>query len=360
MKNKAKSVDIIFTGLIRNTDIFKKSLKDIFDLRKKSLVNRIILSSWDYELDNNPKITKYLKENKVITLGNKEPKERGVGNIYCQMKSLEEGLKKASNGFILKTRTDIYIDPKFLKKIFTEKQNLLKITHNLPNGNIFKYKIWAPYFEITSVFHMGDECFFGHSEDLKHLINYENYDRDYKIRGGATHVQRYIHPFIENYPELKNYLTKHSHVGFPEDTKYYKGMRKIARKNKHILSLLNSFFVNNRFKVLKKRFKEEGYLSALAAYYSIVYSHFYINNDPVDNNLNNNSIFIRNQEPKIRVGDPEIMKNFSKDRISVRTKGHLYSFGEKFLKNIFENRVKQNNKISNQLMNTIDRFNKNN
>ena len=91
MKNK---FDIIFTGLFRNFDLLKKSVLDFSRLRKRGLVDKIIFSTWDYEVKNNGDAASFLRKNKVEIIANKEPENKGIGNIFCQMKSLEEGLKK--------------------------------------------------------------------------------------------------------------------------------------------------------------------------------------------------------------------------------------------------------------------------
>ena len=352
-------VNIIFCGLIRNPEMFKKSLKDFTLLRKKGLVNKIILSTWDYEIDKYNEMRKYLNKNKVILIESKEPEEKGIGNIFCQMKTLDVGLKIVDkNSFVLKTRTDLYIDPIFLKRLFSNKTNLLKIKHDLPKGNIFKYKVWIPYFEITNPFHMGDECFFGNANDIKMLVNYINYSNYYKLRAGIAHIQRYIHPFINEYSIIKTFFLTDSNVGLPKDQSLsYKFMKKLSRHNNFLRNFVNSLTIHSRFRTLRKRLKDSIYLETLAVYYTILYSHFYIDNNGVLNELNDKGIWKRNFAPEKKVGGPELMDNFKKDRISVKSKGHVYSFNEEFLKNIFEKREKQNNITADNLLRFIDNFN---
>ena len=107
-KKYLKKVDIIFTGLFRKPEIIKHSVNDFVKLRKKGLVNQIICSTWEYEVEKNPDIIAFLKKNDFLIIGNREPPERGYGNINCQMKALEEGLRIVDpQRFVLKTRTDI-------------------------------------------------------------------------------------------------------------------------------------------------------------------------------------------------------------------------------------------------------------
>ena len=210
-----KSVDILFTGLVRMPEMFKKSILDLLAMRKEGLVNKILFSTWLGEVEKYPDIHKFLDKHDIRIIRSKEPSPRGTKNsptIWCQMKALEIGLKNIEkNRFALKTRTDVYINPLFLRKLFKEKESLLKITKDLPKGNLFRYKVWIFYYEIKTPFHMGEECFFGDRDDLKNLVNYESsYDIDYKIGGGISHIRRYINPFLRDYPIFFEYLKKYN------------------------------------------------------------------------------------------------------------------------------------------------------
>jgi len=199
-----KEADVIFTGLVRTPDLFRKSIKEMVRLRKRGFINEIKFSTWLGEVKKYPEVNSFLKKNKIRIIESKEPKIRGSGNIWCQMKALEMGLEKTDpNRFVLKTRADVYINPIFIEKIIKEKEDLLKITKNLPNGNIFKYKIWVPYFDLKTPFYLADECFFGYRDDLKHLYHYDDsYYKDFDIGGGRGHILRFIHPFRKGYPIL--------------------------------------------------------------------------------------------------------------------------------------------------------------
>ena len=195
------SVDVVFCGLIREIGMFMKSLNDLVLLRKEGLVNRIIFSTWYGEVQNNPDIYEFFKENNIEIVENESPEERGLASIWCQMKSLEEGLKVVNERrFVLKTRSDIYLPVSLLRKLFSEKERLLRITKNLPKGNIFKHKIWTHFYELKTAFFMGDSAFFGYRDDLKKLINYDkSYENEYDISliDHGEHIMRFIHPFFE-------------------------------------------------------------------------------------------------------------------------------------------------------------------
>lgn len=361
-ERSSNKVDIIITGLMRNTELIKHSINDFIKLCRKGLVNQIIFSTWDYELEKSPDIVGFLKKNKVLIIGNKEPIERGYGNINCQMKALEEGLRRVdSQRFILKTRADIYINPIFLEYLFKNKNKILKIKINLPNGNIFKYKFWTLYFEITKPFYLSDETYFGHYQDHQKLINYRPYRNTYNLQSGTIHMQRWIEPFLNKYPIFRDFLENHPSVGYPNEySLFYKGIKKIAKKNKLTFKFLNSITLRNRFKFLKKRLKEQRYINVLAAYYSILYSHFYINTECANLEINKKGIWRRGDPFNKNVKNPDLLKNFSIENATGKRQGQIYAHNDDFLKNIFEGKIESDDNFSNRLLTAIAKFNENN
>ena len=78
---------------------------------------------------------------------------------------MEYGLANLPKKFFLfKSRTDLYIKPKALKKI-------LKLDYTIASDSILENKIWIPYFEPTKLFYFGDECFYGKVADLLKFIS---------------------------------------------------------------------------------------------------------------------------------------------------------------------------------------------
>ena len=354
-------VNIVLTGLIRKPEIIKRSINDFIKLRKKGLVKEIILSTWDYEIEKNKEIVSFLEKNKVEVIGNKEPKERGFGNINCQMKALESGLARVDkNSFILKTRTDIYIDPIFLENLFQNKEKILKIKLNLPNGNIFKYKIWTLYFEITKPFYLSDETYFGYYGDHQKLINYQPYRNTYDLQSGTIHMQRWIEPFLDKYPIFKDFLENHPSVGYPRENLFYRSIKKIAKKNRLTFKLLNSITLNNRFRFLKKRLREQRYINVLAAYYSILYSHFHIDTRCTNYDINLNGIWRRGNPFNTNVTNTDLIKNFSIENAIGKRQGQIFSYNDIFLRNIFEGKVMPNDDFSNRLLKAISKFKESN
>ncbi len=347
------AVDIIFTGLIREHDLLKRSISDMVLLRKEGLINNIIISTWIGEPQKHPEILLFLKKNKIIILESEEPKDFGDGHIWGQMKSLEEGLNKSDyNRFILKTRTDVYIDPFFLRKLFSSKEKLLKISKDLPKGNIFRYKVWVPWFELTKPFFMGDECFFGHYHDLNLFVNYDcSYDKKYEINPDKAHVRRFIHPFLKDYPIFYDSLERYS------KERYFKNTLKKLSHELYVeltkLTFLRKISEKNRFNILNRRLKEKRFIELLAIYYSILYSHFYIDSWSFPKQV----VFREHSEPLFKSNGEDLERNFTKEMVRIPYGGQIYIYDMNFIDSLCEKRLNKT-PLTIKFMNLIDKFNK--
>lgn len=348
-KNKEK-VDVLFLGLVRKPDTFKKSVNDFLKLREQGLVNQIIFSTWDYEVEKNPEMIDFLKKNDVKIIASVEPKERGVGNIWCQMISLEKALDKVDDDrFVMKTRSDVYINPRFLRKLFSEKEKLLKITNHLPKGDIFKYKIWVHYYELKTPFHMGEESLFGNKHDMKHMVNYETLYDNIKVGDAVSHIRRFINPFIREYPILYKYLTKYSKdswlktftIWFSHNIYEVRGS-KLSRK-------VSS---QNKFQRIHKKMKDDNFLDVLAAYYSIIHSHFYIDGNSFENQITGGPW----STAYSGINQKNFKANFSEEKSHPKNPGQVYVYDNELLGNICNKKLEKD-ELSERLMQAIDRFN---
>ncbi|MBX4196756.1 hypothetical protein KW805_04175 [Candidatus Pacearchaeota archaeon] len=349
MPKSNKPIDVVFCGAIRLPDRFKESIKSLLKLKKEGIVGQIIFSTWDYEIKNYPGMRDFLKNSKVILVEGKEPENPGLGYIWNQMKSLDSGLKRArSNSFVLKTRPDVFIRPSFIKKLATSKD--LSITSPLPKGNVFKYKVWVPWYEPTTPFYMEDICFFGHRDDLKLLVNYEqSYDK-YENVAGVVHIRRFMHPFIKKYPMLQDFLVSNNNVGFPSHTLINRAIARICKGRPSLESLRTKYRLHHRFNVLNKKIHDEEYLKILAAYYAIIHSHFYIDNKE-------SPIEFRDYLSYRPLDNTSLESNFTKDKVTMPAMGQIYVFDDILLKNIMKRKLKDT-PLSQKLYSALDSFNK--
>ena len=337
---RSSDIDILFTGLVREPEMFKKSILDFRELQRKRIVNKIYFSTWKGEVEEYPEIKRFLKEQGVVVIESDEPKVRGLGNIWCQMKSLEVGLQNIpDNHFVLKTRADVYINPDFLNMLFSQKDKLLKIPIELPKGNLFKHRVWIHYYEVKTPFHMGEECFFGFKDDLRYLFNYEDaYDTDYRIGGGISHIRRFIHPFIQDYPIFETFLRKYSQ---DNPLKAVVEKERYAKKNRRLrvffrkFKFLREYNKKSKIKTLQRKLLEDDFINALAAYYFILYSHFYVDNNSFPEQVE----FYGRYEPEVDVDNFDLGANFSSEKLGRSLAAQLYAYDMKLLENLFRGKV---------------------
>lgn len=234
-------------------DRFKRSVAEMAELKQDGLVDNIIFVTWKGRLDED--IERFLEDYDVEIIEKKESPVGGEGNIWHQMRALDYGLRDIpTKSRVLKTRTDVYIEKKFLKRLFSGKVDYI----GEPAGSgVFEERIWSPYFELGVPFYLCDYCFFGLKKDIEKLVNFDSrYDFLYDIEQSNPEVRRFIHPYLQKYPFLEEYLM------------YYKGHNFKNRKEP-------------RGDLLISRLNSPIYGAFMSFYYKILLSDFYLNYDPV-------------------------------------------------------------------------------
>ena len=352
VSNNIAPIDVVICGVIRTPDLFKKSIETLNSLKKEGIVSKIIFSTWKGEIEKYPDMEDFLNKNNTIIVEDKEPENPGLGNVWNQMKSLENGLEKASHDkFVLKSRPDLFIKPDFIK-FLASSLDKLKISAPLPEGNVFKYKIWVPWFELTQPFYIADECFFGHYDDIKKLVNYDSYyDKYTSTICGIVHIRRFLQPFAEKYPQLIKFVDNYKNEGLPSHTILYRMAAKISRKSKLLEGLKDKMIVQRRFRVLRKRLREDDYLDKLGEYYALVYSHFLVDSRSVDNPIE----FKSHSNPTKRLQSNKLIENYSKDRISMPHMGQIYAYDSELLDDIANKRLKED-ELFNKIFSSFSKF----
>lgn len=251
-----KDIFIIFTGLIRHTDKLNKSLNDLIKLKDKYNIKKIFILTWKGQNYKN----QILNNNLIKYIEYQNLKDLGGGNHLAQMFHYKKGLELVNNyktendKYILKTRTDVYINPDFYDTIFNYNYNI--------NSNILTHKIWVPWVHKTKPFYFEDSLFFSHINSMEKLYNIDNIFKLKNIGQGITHIRRFITPFLNNikYKEYCNNLLQ----------------------NKDNLMIRSLKLNINEIKNIKNGKEFIDY------YYEILNKYFYIKTD------NNNSIIFRN------------------------------------------------------------------
>ena len=120
--NDDRKVSIVFTGLITDPDLFARSLDQFTSIKQ---VNEIILATWDKEASEKKSIlSEYAHRYGLIVVAVPEPVEWS-GNLLSQMLSLYIGLRQSNkNNYVLKTRTDVFIEKEPLTNVFEKDLSL--------------------------------------------------------------------------------------------------------------------------------------------------------------------------------------------------------------------------------------------
>lgn len=184
---------VLINGLIRDINSFYKSLNIYIKLRELKIIDEIYLSI-DKEIlkdGNNIPIGNSLNEEiknklindniKVIEIENltieqikkidpiieNRPRNKLRKNtltglsLWRPMYSLKKSLEQLEkNSYILKTRPDVIISEKLLKKIFNEYKVKLE------DDELLEYKIWSTGFNEKELLYIMDFSFAGKREDL--------------------------------------------------------------------------------------------------------------------------------------------------------------------------------------------------
>ena len=309
-------INVIFTGLVRDQELFVKSIKDLAELRHENMVDEIIFSTWIGEIDKYDGLRNAL-EVYDCHLVEGDPPPRSQSNIWHQMKSLYLGLELIKgNSYCLKTRADLFIKPEFIRKLISDK-DYLNISLQDDHNPIFEKKVWIPYFEITKPFYMSDECFFGKTIDIKKLVNFDaSYDVLYNIDCGITHIRRFIHPFVQKNTFLKQYLRYAAYSGH---------------------------FTPFRFEILEYNLKSDFYLRCLAIYYQILHTYFRVESDYTPEQ------FIFRHEcinPTVALDEKEFRSNFAPKKSWNVKDGHIYAYNEAWLDNLFNRSMYSDDSLS--------------
>ena len=245
-------VSIIFTGLLRDKDMFLRSLDG---LRSLAGVQKIILSTWEKEAEDNLKFLTKIGGQYDLTLAAVPEPQSWSGNMLSQMMALQIGLRRVPEGNrVLKTRTDVFIEPDAFTYVLAQDAGL-----NFPENyaracHIFEQRVWVWGAEATSPFYIHDLFFFGHKRDIAKLVNMDiRYDVMYQISKERIHIRRFLHPFLYEFPIFERFL----HI-------------------ENVLGATHNFPNEYRYSVLRQLLQNETYVRILLLYYQIV-SHYFSN-----------------------------------------------------------------------------------
>lgn len=299
--------NIIITGKLENKEFMSQMLEKLFFLKKKKLVDQIIISTWEND------IKKIDAKNINIIFNKNIPFSKSFDH---QIFTLHQGLKKIENKkrIIIKMRTDLLFS---IKDII----NLSKLNFKINNKKkIIKHKIWIPYFEITQPFYIADEVFATSYENFKKIVSKKNYYNQIKFDTGYTHILWFAHLFFNKF-QLINYS-------------------KFLAKTFH--------FKFNRFLVLNQRLHNQCYLSFLKYYYLTIKNYFIVGSSKQNSfRLKKNTINFHLRNNKIPIFNQSLFEAFKSENSAMKYAGHIFCRSQKILKRLINTKeIKKINNLS--------------
>lgn len=237
---------ILFTGLVRNEDLFIEKLTKAVQLKREGFIQSIIFSTWLGELIRYEKVKKFITLHNVFLIESTEPNVKLPGYILHQMKSLHLGLSLVpESDYVYKMRPDLgpfNIDN--VKKIVTQKHPV-DIDTDWPV--VFKEKVVIDGGFIMHPFYMNDIQFFGLVSDLKKMVNF---DLSYEVLFNDISPEQYfyISPFIEHFSILHKFFMVNQGLlhSQKEQAKkymeYYSGSRFHLKVLATYILILDSYF----------------------------------------------------------------------------------------------------------------------
>jgi hypothetical protein len=224
------------------------------DLRSDGLIEQIYFVTWKNRMEDKPELHDYLLKHDISVVLAEESPVGGKGNFWHQTKSLDIGLRQVPDGHhVLRTRTDLHIEKDFLKSLFSGS---VKSVHTTAESPVFENRIWVPCAVIDKPFYICDYCFYGNKIDMERLYNYDAKNEVlYDIKVGNAEHWRFIHPYLQEFPFLEQYITDYAN-----------------RPNEY----------TNRHQFLETRLSSEVFSKFLSFYWKVLMSDFYIYIEPIN------------------------------------------------------------------------------
>jgi len=196
-------VSCVIVGLIRSDDLFEQSLTVLDRLRSEGLISRIIISTWNEELRDNPSVSNLANKYKCDLVSRPDPGTgHGPGSeLTSSMAPQTLGLRQAlmavdDDDMVLKIRPDVVLNEVFLKNLLISS---CTGSFDTASGSPFQKKIWVPWADLIYPFLIADEVFLGRCGDLKLLATdfYLHYSAGKAVHPHAEtcHILRYLAPF---------------------------------------------------------------------------------------------------------------------------------------------------------------------
>lgn len=199
-----KPVSVIFTGQLRDKEMFESSLDGLAGL---ACVKEIILSTWHGDAVSEVDYLKTLeKKYRLAVVSSTDPNLHfDRFNGFRQSVTIRRGLDAVSKApYVFKTRTDTHIDPDALRYL-ADKDGAIT-DPGAAGMRIFREKVSVTGCSMLAPFYIDDKLIFGHHADLMKLCSTEFGAFKYPSSAKFGHYIRFYPAFMAAFPIFQDFI----------------------------------------------------------------------------------------------------------------------------------------------------------
>lgn len=196
-----KPATVVMCGLIRNPDMAILQLSRIMKLRAEGLINQIIVSTWDDELDRYRNVLDILTKCEALVIESSEPALVAPGHVVHQSKALTLALEACpDDAMILKVRPDIMMLTDDYRAILAGERGAAHLSRAKPT--LFEQPVWIHSGMPFYPFYFNDIVYYGAKRDL---VRMADIDLKSEILLSGMMPEQFFHlaPVLPKYAVLK-------------------------------------------------------------------------------------------------------------------------------------------------------------
>lgn len=200
MQTRPKNFALI-GGLLRDELEFRLTFSRILEARNEGIIDEIVLSTWDGEIDKFPGLRQSLYRQGIHLVEGTMPPQ-SYGNTWPQNKALDQGLRIIPDDaavWRLKTDRTSHLLKAFLPSLCSGPPSAQAFGAVTP---IFGHKICATAIISSLPFYAADIAFYGMKKDLQKLVTYDGVFDNIFAGFGAEH-RLWTQPFLKAFPALQ-------------------------------------------------------------------------------------------------------------------------------------------------------------
>lgn len=193
----------VMCGALRRITEFKISILELLRLRDEGVIDAVVLSTWEGEIDKHEDLRSSLLGSGVILIESAPPSDSGDFHIYAQHKAFLEGLDACpAEALIFKSRTDRSFE---LTWTFLEQMRfgLPEAEPSFGLDACLTHKVGCLRISPSMPFYVADFTFLAYHRDCRRLLNFELfYDQFCMMSPMLPEVRWFASPFLRESAHL--------------------------------------------------------------------------------------------------------------------------------------------------------------